>query len=319
MKFYKNKKIIFRLDVGKYDGFGHLKRSVPLINFLLRKSFSIVICTNNLTKKFLSTNLKKKVFLKKSSETEEIFFDRIKKKYTGYIMIIDKLYRYKKKTIIQMKKENEVIFIQNFSIGAKCANKLIIPDEHNRNLKNKKNIFCGSKYLVIRNEIKKIKTIKESNYLGVSFGGYDPYNLTIKTLEILKKINWQKKTIFFYGEGFKEKRNLINKINKIKNFDACEFNFKKLLNSRLILSAFGVTSYEIGQFKVSNLVILLNKKITLPKVDFFNSTIQLGHYKNINVKKLEKFLSKFWNLNNKNKKFIIRNNAENEILKIIIN
>ena len=317
MKFYKNKKIIFRLDAGKKDGFGHLKRSVPLINFLLRKSFSIVICTNNSTKNFLSKNLQKKVFLKKNNETEEIFFHRIKNKFRGYIIIIDKIYSYKKQTIIDIKKENEVIFIQNFSSGARFSNKLIVPDDHNKSKKVEKNVFRGSKYLVIRNEIKKIKSIKESNFLGVTFGGSDPYNLTIKILEILQKINWKKKTIFFYGEGYLNKKDLIKKVSKVKNFDTCKFNFKKLLKSRLILSAFGVTSYEIAMFNVNNLVILLNKKIILPQIHTFSSTNLLGYYKNMNIKKIENSLLKNWNINNRNKKFIIRNNAENEIFKII--
>ena len=38
MKYYKNKKIIFRFDIGNFDGFGHYKRSSALIEFLIKKN-----------------------------------------------------------------------------------------------------------------------------------------------------------------------------------------------------------------------------------------------------------------------------------------
>ena len=60
MKYYKNKKIIFRFDIGNFDGFGHYKRSIALIEFLIKKKFSITICTNYLSIKFLNKKLKKK-------------------------------------------------------------------------------------------------------------------------------------------------------------------------------------------------------------------------------------------------------------------
>ena len=38
MKYYKKKKIIFRFDIGNLDGFGHYKRSIAFIDFLVRKN-----------------------------------------------------------------------------------------------------------------------------------------------------------------------------------------------------------------------------------------------------------------------------------------
>jgi spore coat polysaccharide biosynthesis predicted glycosyltransferase SpsG len=319
MKYYKNKKIIFRFDIGGLDGFGHFKRSIPLINFFIKNGFLIVICTNFQSKKFLNLNLKNRVFLKKEHESEESYLRKINKKYEGFIIIIDKLYNYKKNSIVQLKNKNEVVFIQNYSSGAKIANKLIFPDDHNLSFKKNKKIYTGSKYLVLRDEINKIKNIKRKNYLGITFGGSDPYNLTIKVLNILKKIKWKNKTIFFYGDGYKKKNTLIKKVREISNFKASKFNFKKLISSKLIISSFGVTSYEVAHFKIFNLVILLNKKIDISKIDFMSSTIKLDHYKDLNLYKIKDCLYKYWHLNKKKNKFKIKNNAKIKILKIIKN
>jgi spore coat polysaccharide biosynthesis predicted glycosyltransferase SpsG len=319
MKFYKNKKILFRFDAGEFDGFGHLKRTEPLINFLISKGFNVIICTNSKTKNFLNKNLKNKIyFIKKKKESEEKYLNRISDNFNGYIIVIDKLYNYRKKEINDLKKKNEVIFIQNYSSGAKISNKIIFPDDHNF-MPKKKNIYTGSKYLVLRDEISKIKKIENKNCLAVSFGGSDPYNLTIKIAKILKKINWKNKTIFFYGDAFKKKKNLIKVVKNNKNFKILRFDFKRLVNARLIISAFGVTTYEVANFKTKNLVLFLNPKISLPDISLFKSTKNLGYYNHLDLNKLKNIIFKQWNLIKKKNKINLRNNAKNEFLKIIRN
>ena len=289
MKFYKNKKIIFRFDAGEFDGFGHLKRTEPLISFLINKGFIIVICTNSKTKKFLNKNLKNQFFfIKKKKESEEKYLNRISNRYQGYIIIIDKLYNYKRKEINKLKKTNEVIFIQNYSSGAKISDKIIFPDDHN-SIPKRKNIYNSSKYLVFRDEISKIKKIKRENYLAVSFGGSDPYSLTIKIAKMLKKIDWKNKTIFFYGEAFKKKEDLTKEIKKIDNFKILKFDLKKIISARLIISAFGVTTYEIANFQTKNLVLPLSLKINIPNIRLFKSTTNLGYYSDLDLKKTKKY------------------------------
>ena len=99
MKYYKNKKIIFRFDIGNFDGFEHYKRSSAFIEFLIKKKFSVTICINRPSIKFLNKKFKKKVFVKKSKENEEKFLNRVSKTFEGNIIIIDKIYSYKKNSI----------------------------------------------------------------------------------------------------------------------------------------------------------------------------------------------------------------------------
>ena len=65
MKLIKKKKIIFRFDIGNRDGLGHYNRSIILINYLIKKKFTITICTNTKSEKFFDKKLIKNIFLKK--------------------------------------------------------------------------------------------------------------------------------------------------------------------------------------------------------------------------------------------------------------
>ena len=74
MKYYKKKKIIFRFDIGNLDGFGHYKRSIAFIDFLVRKKFSITICTNRYSLKFLNEKFKKRFLSKRIKKMKKNFF-----------------------------------------------------------------------------------------------------------------------------------------------------------------------------------------------------------------------------------------------------
>ena len=67
------------------------------------------------------------------------------------------MYDYKKREILNLKINNQVIFIQNFSKNYLIADKIIFPENHNK-IKIKKNkVYVGLKYFLIRDDILKIK------------------------------------------------------------------------------------------------------------------------------------------------------------------
>lgn len=319
MKYYKKKKIIFRFDIGNLDGFGHYKRSIAFIDFLVRKKFSITICTNRYSLKFLNEKFKKKVFIKKNKENEEKFLLRISNTFEGNIIIIDKIYDYKKSSIEILKKKNDVIFFQNNSNGSKIANKIIFPDDHTKKFTSDKRYFFGSKYLAVRNEILKIKKVRSHNYLGINFGGSDPFGITVKVAKILKRIKWDKKTIFFIGKDFKDKEKLLSTIKSIKNFYIKKFDIRSLLNAKILITSFSIIAYEISYFNKLNLVVTLNKSIKLPNISLSKNFINLGFYKNLNNIFLQKNLKKYWHLKRKKISYRIKTNANKKLLDILIN
>ncbi len=317
MKYYKNKKIIFRFDIGNFDGFGHYKRSSAFIEFLIKKKFSVTICTNRSSIKFLNKKLKKKVFVKKSKENEEKFLNRISKAFEGNIIIIDKIYFYKKNSIEDLKKKNNVIFFQNNSIGSKIGDKIIFPDDHTKKFTSDKRYFFGSEYLAVREEILRIKKVRTYNYLGINFGGSDPFGITIKVARILKKLKWNKKTIFFIGKDFKDKKKLSSIIKNVKNFSIKKFNIRDLFNAKILITSFSIVAYEISHLSKLNLVITLNKTIKIPRIKFLKNVINLGFYKNLNNNFIYENLNKYWNLKRKTLNYRIKTNANKKLLDIL--
>ncbi len=321
MKLIKYKKLIFRFDIGHKDGLGHYNRSLILIKYFLQKKFNVKICTNSKSKKFFNNKLQELIFLKKKNETEDKYINRISSKFKNYIIFIDKLYNYKQKHILNLKKKNELIFIQNFFKSSLLADKIIFPEIHNK-IQNKKNkVFTGLKYFLIRNEILKIKKIDQKKNLAVTFGGSDPYNLTFKIYKILKKIKWNEKTIFYLGSSFSkdQKIKLANEIKKYKHFYISNFDIKKIANSKLIISSFGTFSYEMAYLKKLSFVVLLRKNIKIPTNYFFKNTINLGYYRNIKSEMLKNTLYKYLKINFKKNKLYNKKNAAYEYFKILKN
>ena len=319
MKLIKKKKLIFRFDIGNKDGLGHYNRSIILINYFIKKKFTIKICTNTKSEKFFDKKLIKNIFLKKKNENEDSFINRISSKFSEHIIFIDKVYEYKKKDLLNLKKKNQIIIIQNIFKSSKIADKIIFPDIHNK-IKYKKNkIFGGLKYFLLRDEIYKMKNIYQNDNLAVTFGGSDPYNLTTKIFKILKKIGWAEQTNFYIGKAYSkdQKINLIKKIKKHKNFHILKFNFKNIIKSRVIISSFSSFSYEMAYLKKINFVLLLRKKINIPSEVFFKNTINLGYYSNITPKIFKNSLYKYWKIDNTRENIKIKNNAKIEYLKIL--
>ena len=177
------------------------------------------------------------------------------------------------------------------------------------------------KYFLIRDDILKIKKKDQKKVLAVTFGGSDPFNLTLKILKILKIINWQEKTVFYIGSAFtkNQKNKLKIKIKKYPNFHISNFDIKKIINSKLIISSFSNFAYEMAYLKKLTLVVLLRKNIKIPVNNFFRNTINLGYYLNINSKMIKNTLNRYFKIKSNRQKINIKNNSINEYLKILNN
>ena len=325
---FKTKKIniFIRFDVGGLNGFGHASRCIELAKHLSEKA-KVNICTNQNVKKFFSTSNLKFIY-KKKSESENNFLLRISKIKNKKILFIDKNYNYKS-NILKLIEPNfsKIVFYQNFSKGIQKNNIIINPipnlnDSINIEKRFRFNkIFNGTKYLLFPNNNK----YKKKNYLGISFGGSDPKKLSIKIINLLKKINWDKKTIIFIGAAFKFKTEL-KKIPlpsniKLKNFDTNSF-----FSSFLTISSPGVTSFELIYNKIFSLYVSCTSKHSslgnyLEKN--FKYGKNFGIFFKINHKNFKRALYYYWKkkyyFKNKFNKYTLSNNSCKNVLKIILN
>ena len=113
----------------------------------------------------------------------------------------------------------------------------------------KSNFFYGFDYTIINEEIlnyEKDLSSKNEEYLSVTMGGSDPFNILPKIIKLLKKINFKYPIKLLVGDLDGFDREKMEKLigSKHINFSLHKFNYKILFNSHLIISAFGVTTYE---------------------------------------------------------------------------
>ena len=308
----KKLNLYLRFDEGEFDGLGHGARSIELAKEL-KKKFNVILCTNKISKN-LTHRKKFKIFFKHKNEKEENFLLRISYNHKNSNLFIDKNYNYSKNFLrILSKRFNKVFFYQNFSKGIQKQNIIINPTpdlNSSVNLKKKFNqnkIYNGNKYFIIP----KSRYTKKGNYLGISFGGSDPKNISIKVLKFLIKMNWKISTYLFLGTFFKFEKK-INKLNLPKNIKIRKFDKIKFHGSRLAVCSPGVTAFELLSKKVyalhishskkhDNLGKYIEKKYKFSKnLNVFNK-VKLNDFNNI--------LNYYWN----NKKIITNEVSKNKL------
>tara|TARA_B100000963_G_scaffold224464_2_gene195674 strand:- start:366 stop:1352 length:987 start_codon:yes stop_codon:yes gene_type:complete len=258
--------IIFCFKTGGIYGLGHYRRVLPLIN-ILKKKHKIFIYTNNKNKIHKNKNIslfnydQKKLLQNISninSEKKIVIFD-IKEKIES--LLLNRLSAFTK-----------IVIFHDFNMSAKLADLIIYPIMHLtkldhkkiRELKTKNNkIIFGKNYIILnknilneKNKIKQAKKIKKKQ-ISILTGGFDPYNYENKIRKILlkNKINLKYKLIFLRGS-----KSISSNLNSKPNIYYKKFNFNDLHQSKLIISTFGVTTYEMLYLKKNIINICYNTK-----------------------------------------------------------
>jgi CMP-N-acetylneuraminic acid synthetase/spore coat polysaccharide biosynthesis predicted glycosyltransferase SpsG len=144
--------------------------------------------------------------------------------------------------------------------------------------------YTGERYYCARNEFINIKPkeIKEQvkNVL-ITFGGTDPNNLTLKTLNAISKSNYDFKITIILGPGYMHEELLYEKIN-CSNKDVGVFRSVKniadyMVNADIILSSAGRTMYEIAMIGTPAVIIAQNyREMTHLFGHNYNGFVNLG-------------------------------------------
>tara|TARA_B100000035_G_C21028726_1_gene567358 strand:- start:1836 stop:2822 length:987 start_codon:yes stop_codon:yes gene_type:complete len=258
--------IIFCFKTGGVYGLGHYRRVLPLID-IFKKKYKIYIFTNNKKKIHKNKNIslfnydQKKIFKNISninSEKKIVIFD-VKEKIES--LLLNRLSSFTK-----------IVIFHDFNMSAKFADLIIYPIMHLtkfdykkiRGLKTKNNkILFGKNYIILnKNILREKKKIKQANkikknQISILTGGFDPYNYENKICRILlkNKINLKYKLIFLRGS-----KPISFNLKPAQNVYYKKFNFNDLHKSKLIISTFGVTTYEMLYLKKKIINICYNTK-----------------------------------------------------------
>jgi UDP-2,4-diacetamido-2,4,6-trideoxy-beta-L-altropyranose hydrolase len=153
-------------------------------------------------------------------------------------------------------------------------------------------MLLGPKYNLIRDEFRNIpernigEKVKE---ITLTTGGSDPYNMSVKILNILMKHEELRKLKInvIVGNGFKDKEQLkrISENNKnIVIYENVEFMSHIMLRSDIAISAGGSTLYELCACGTPTLAIIMadNQEFLVKKMDELGYIKSLGWYNKIN-------------------------------------
>jgi spore coat polysaccharide biosynthesis predicted glycosyltransferase SpsG len=330
-------KILFRVDAGGELGLGHYYRSFALAKSLVKNGHEIIFIhlqsdfwESEKIKGFPFQNFE----INPSDQLNELL---IIKDCLIDLFYVDGVIEFDSSYIAQIKKYVKIVFYQNISDSRQLSDIFILPSIHQQNKFFDKfhpstKIYQGLKYFTFHNKVISLKKKGYIDYvknIGIIAGGSDPKN-TMKIIQgMLDCIEYKDLNFtFYYGSDYKYLTLLKKYKAKHLKFKYNQFEHQDILKNDLLISAFGVSTYE---FMALGMPILSygHQKANAQALDYLakhtQALISIGHIDELNNSKLRKELTDL--INNQSKRNNLANLAKmtvdfegiNRIMKIIEN
>lgn len=253
------KTLVFRVDAGNEIGFGHAVRCISLAKHLIfTYGIKVVFYSSpndNLEKLYRQQGVRH-IFYGGLNENQ--FLEKIREENPDSVLFIDKLYAYTAETIRGLKSDLKIIMFHNECDGMFESDFAIFPSAHlddeiiqDRRWKDSPVKFLyGPNYIVINEQY--VKLVRENTgvntqpYLAITTGASDPQGLLITIIKWINQSDLDISVKALYGFDFYQKDILDGLLPKLKQtIKVVKFNYKDLLSSYLVVSAVGVTTYEL--------------------------------------------------------------------------
>ncbi len=278
-------KILFRCDAGKVKkiGTGHLYRCI-FLSKILKKKFNL---KKNQIKFIIKSKNEYKIGPKILKE-HKLNFIRYEDKYlienskseidilkknSANTLIIDRLGKTNRKTILKLKKNfNKIIAFDDKSshdLFDLKLNSLIYKNSLKKNKFFFKNLILPSyKKKLLSKNVPSKKVIN----IFINLGGWDKNNYTRLVINLLKKINLNLKIFVFANVKYKKEINFNNM--KIVYFPKKNF-YEKLKNSDLSIVSGGLVMFDSIFFKIPTICLPQDKDqyANAKRVNHFNANL----------------------------------------------
>lgn len=333
--------VFFRVDGGKNDGLGHIKRCISLSKSIKNRSVFyrpvfIINKKNSTSKIILIKNDCKylEVNGKINSVKETLELKKILLLNKPSILILDSK-RISKNYVTDLKKFSKVIIFEDEKKYFSNPHLLINSNDWAKKFyKNSNNKLLGIKYNTISFKFfKKNGFDVRSNKILISMGGEDPNNVTLKLISIIYKSIPKIKFLIILGHSHPNRRS-VKEFCEEKSIDHKIINNPEdisvfLTNLRFVISAGGLSAYEFASARIPQLITILDKhqfKIA-NMIKKKNCGNILNYNSNLNSIKISHKFKNFFNNQeqlltmSKNTKKLIKNSGcekiINNILKIV--
>lgn len=295
-KLLKQKTVIIRVDGYKDIGLGHIFRTLTIANqiidhkliFLMNQEYRMGI---DLVK---SQNFRIELFDGKNAAVKII---ELKPD-----IVINDILNTEKDYILQLKNAGIKVFnFEDLGEGAEYADGVFnalypgrVPSNH---------FYTGEKYYCARPDFidADINPVREkvSNIL-LTYGGADPNNLTLRTLETIANMDYEFKITIIVGPGYTKINELKQKI-KLYNKEIVLHQYVRnmaefMLDADVIFSSAGRTMYEIAMVGTPAIIIAQNsREMTHLFGHNYNGFINLGLHMDVDSNDIRKSLTRLIN------------------------
>jgi spore coat polysaccharide biosynthesis predicted glycosyltransferase SpsG len=318
------KNILFRVDAGGKIGLGHFFRSMTLANELASNSYEISFTfrSSDFWDKTMKSGFKYTTYPLSENDLYVSELDIIKYKKFDLIYV-DGFINYAPAFLKKIKAHNiRIVFYQNLTDSRIYSDVFILPSIHQKEsffnaFNDSTKVYSGLKYFTFSEKLlkldKKSYESGEINSVAITGGGSDPKNVLLTWYHIFINNKFDNlKFTFYYGVDYLHKTTIPKALKE--NIIWEEFNHRAILKNDLLISAFGVSTYEF--LVLGMLVITFGHKTDNAMSSEFlaNQTkalISLGLMDNIDVDTAYNSLAE---LSNNPAKVIEMVNRGNEIL-----
>lgn len=243
-------KVLFRLDAGDEIGLGHFFRSVALARGLTNRGHQVFFTCKetHFWNQKIQEGFEWSVYFLNSERSETKLIDDLK----CQLLFVDGNIEYSFENASKIKSLVPIIMYQNLTNSRVFADVYILPSIHQdgkfiSKFNSTTKVYQGLEYFTFNERLYKFPSVrlnKNIRKIGVTSGGSDPRNVLIKVYDLVKNIEnlHDFEFIFFFGENYLHHDKLPQN-NSLCQF--VSFNYHEILKCDLVISAFGVSSYEL--------------------------------------------------------------------------
>jgi len=245
--------ILFRVDAGGNVGLGHFYRSYGLAQSIAKRGHQVKFVHR--TSDFWNTldHFEFEHFSYPDSHCDEHMVS-LCSELSCDILYVDGIVNFDPSIFAYISENTKVVFYQNISDARHLCDIFILPSIHQTpsfftNFSKKTQIYQGLEYVLFNPKIKSLpskttSSLDQVNRIGVITGGSDPKNVLLRLYELLEVKRWSDITFDFYvGNNFMFVPLLPKKTPVNVNF--LPYDFDKIIESDIVISTFGVSSYEL--------------------------------------------------------------------------
>lgn len=295
-------KILFRVDAGRKVGLGHIYRSITLARTLKLSGHDVIFsfAESGFWRQMIRKGFEFTVKPLREIDSEKITREYIKTENVD-VYYVDAILDFSPGFIEHIRHHCRVVFYQNMSAAAPRADVFICPSicsdlSFFTHFGPSSLVYRGLEYIILNPDVAAIPKKQVFSDLiktvAVSAGGSDPADTLRRIYSLVKTDSFKEFNFyFFYGVDYAFASGIPRRLPK--NIVFKKFNHEAILKADILISAFGVSTYE---FLWLNMPILTfghqpnNAKAASALANATGALVDLGGIDTLNRRDLQKRL-----------------------------